>query len=105
MRFAYSQANLAQGRDNQQKIQQEPNTFGALNGIDDVTQTSALDKRPTRKAGQAMGRLMEYLNNPEEQQRTDSWNASFAQSNEGAAFNMAKMNGGMLPEEGGAQDG
>ena len=105
MRFAYSRANLAQGRDNQQRTQQEPNTFGVMNGIDDVTQTSRLDARPSRKAGQEMGRLLEYLNNPDEKFRTDNWNQAFSQSNEGAAFNMAKMNGGMLPEEGGPENG
>ena len=45
---------------------------------------------------------MEYLENPEEQERTDQWNNAFSMSNEGSVFNQAKMNGGMQPEEGDA---
>jgi len=47
-------------------------------------------------AGQVGGRLLEYLQNPVEQQRTDQWEQRFALSNDGAQFNQAKM--GILPQ-------
>ena len=99
MRFAYTEGTLAQGRDNQLKQMKEPNTFGRINSADNVTQKAELDDSNSRMAGQVMTRFMEYMNNPQEQMRTDDWNARFSMSNEGAAFNMAKMNGGMLPDE------
>ena len=42
-------------------------------------------------------RIMEYLNNPDEKERTDSWMAMFELSNEGQQFNQAKMGG--IPED------
>ena len=100
MRFAYTESNLAQGLDSQRKMETAPSTFGRINSADNVKQSTELDDSTDRKAGQVMTRFMEYMNNPEEQMRTDEWNGRFSQSNEGAAFNMAKMNGGQLPGEG-----
>ena len=105
MRFAYTESNLAQGLDSQKKMETAPSTFGRINSADNVKQATELDDSTDRKAGQVMTRFMEYMNNPEEQARTDGWNERFGVSNEGAAFNMAKMNGGQLPGEGEQQDG
>ena len=100
MKFEYGQANVAQGRSNQQKQQETPTTFGRQNSAESFKNAPQLDKPRNRMAGQAGERLLEYLNNPEEQQRTDNWNQAFNMSNEGAIFNQAKMNGGMPPEGG-----
>jgi hypothetical protein len=97
MKFDYSQTTIAQGRDNQQRIQEQPNTFGKVNSADDYTQASNLDKPKQRMAGRVGQRALDYLTDKDEQQRTNKWMEAFGFSNEGAAFNMAKMNGGMMP--------
>jgi len=97
MNFSYSQQTIAQGRDNQQRQQDTPNTFGKTNGADNYVQTSNLDKPKQRMAGRIGQRALDYLTEPDEQNRTNKWMEAFGQSNEGAAFNMAKMNGGMPP--------
>ena len=99
MKFDYSDANVIQGRANQDMARENPNTFATESGADRVSQGSPLDKPKQRMAGQMGSRLLEYLNNPEEQQRTDNWMARFGMSNEGMQFNQAKM--GIPP--GGAQ--
>ena len=73
---------------------ENPNTFATDSGADRVTQASPLDTPKQRMAGQMGSRLVEYLNNPDEKQRTDNWMARFGLSNEGAMFNQAKMGGG-----------
>ena len=95
MNFDYSQTTLAQGRDNQQRIQEQPNTFGKTNSADNYTQTSNLDKPRQRMAGRIGQRALDYMTDPAEQNRTNKWMESFGLSNQGAQFNMAKMNGGM----------
>lgn len=93
MRIPYSRATVAQGRVNQAKAEEQPNTFASENGVTDITQTSSLDKPKQRMAGKFGHRVLEYMNDPAEQARTDSWMDSFGLSNEGAEFNQAKLNG------------
>lgn len=100
MNFDYSRQTIAQGRDNQQRIQEQPNTFGTENGAGNYTQTSQLDKPKQRMAGRVGQRAMDYMTDPTEQNRTNKWMEAFGMSNEGVNFNMAKMNGGMPPPEG-----
>ena len=97
MNFDYSQANVIQGRANQDMARENPNTFSTESGADRVSQASPLDKPKQRMAGQMGSRLVEYLNNPDEQKRTDNWMARFGMSNEGMQFNQAKM--GIPPQE------
>lgn len=99
MKLTYSQPNIAQGRLNQQQGQETPNTFGMLNSAEQLTQTSRLDRPKQRFAGQLGQRYVEYMNNPEEQARTDMWMQAFGQSNEGMQFNQAKMNQGVQPQQ------
>ena len=93
MKINYSQTGVAQGRINQAKAQDTPNTFGTESGADQVTQMSKLDKPKQRMAGQMGHRVLEYMNDPQEQARTDSWMSMFELSNEGQQFNQAKMGG------------
>ena len=94
MKIDYTQSGVAQGRINQAKAKDTPNTFGTDSGADSVTQMSKLDKPQQRMAGQMGHRIMEYMNDPAERARTDSWMEMFGLSNQGQAFNQAKMNGG-----------
>ena len=76
MNFDYSKTTLAQGRDNQQRIQEAPNTFGKTN-FDDYTQTSNLDKPKQRMAGRTGQRALDYLTDPEERNvQTSGWKHS-----------------------------
>ena len=94
MKIDYSATGVAQGRINQAKSQDSPNTFATEGGVDQVTQMSKLDKPKQRMAGQMGHRIMEYMNDPAEQSRTDSWMEMFGLSNQGMQFNQAKINGG-----------
>ena len=91
MRIEYEKAGVTQGRVNQAKAQEQPNTFSTLNGTEQVTQASSLDVPKQRMAGQYGHRLLEYMNDPAETDRTENWMGMFAQSNEGVMFNQAKM--------------
>ena len=98
MKIPYSQTGVAQGRMNQAKSQDSPNTFGTESSADQVTQMSKLDKPKQRMAGKMGHRALEYLNDPAEKERTDSWMQMFELSNEGQHFNQAKM-GGAPPQQ------
>jgi len=93
MNFNYTDSSVRQGRENQNRASESPNTFATQSGADDVRQTTRLDKPNQRMAGQMGNRLKEYMSNPEEQARTDNWMATFELSNEGKKFNEAKMGG------------
>ena len=78
---------------NQAKQKEAPNTFTRESGAEQVTQMSALDKPKQRMAGQMGHRIMEYMNDPAEQARTESWMQMFGLSNQGMQFNQAKIKG------------
>ena len=96
MNFDYSDANVVQGRANQDMAKEQPSTFATDSGADNVRQVTQLDKPKQRMAGEMGNRIMEYLTNPDEKERTDSWMAMFELSNQGQEFNQAKM--GMPPQ-------
>ena len=98
MDFKYDPQSVSQGRQNQRRSREQPTTFGKIGGADDTQPKTKLDEPAQRMAGQMGSRLMDYLNNPVEKQRTDQWSSRFALSNEGAIFNQAKM--GLPPEQG-----
>ena len=93
MKIPYTQTGVAQGRINQAKAKEEPNTFATDSGADNVTQMSRMDKPKQRMAGQMGNRVMEYMNDPAERARTESWMSMFGLSNQGMQFNQAKING------------
>ena len=95
MRMNYSQSTVSQGRINQSKAEEQPNTFAIDNGSTSVSQSNNLDTPKQRMAGQFGHRAMEYMNDPDEQARTDAWMEAFGLSNEGMEFNQAKINGGL----------
>jgi len=95
MKLNYTQSGVAQGRMNQSKQKTTPNTFTRESGAEQVTQISKLDKPKQRMAGQMGNRILEYMNDPAEQARTDSWMSMFGLSNQGMQFNQAKINGGV----------
>jgi len=96
MKFDYDPASVAQGKQNQNQAEEQPNTFAKESGADRVNQRTQLDKPKQRMAGMIGNRMMEYLSNPMEQNRVAGWMEMFSQSNEGMQFNAAKM--GIPPE-------
>ena len=99
MNFNYSDASVVQGRSNQDKAKEQPAIFGTESNADRVNQVTRLDKPKQRMAGEMGHRIMEYLENPDEKERTDSWMEMFELSNEGKEFNQAKLEGGLEETE------
>ncbi len=93
MNFNYSDANVSQGRENQNRTRETPATFATSSGAEDIRQQTRMDVPKQRMAGQVGSRLMDYMTDPNEKVRTDSWMGMFELSNEGQMFNQAKMGG------------
>ena len=70
MKFDYEPSNVAQGRQQQQKQIERPATFGTQNNTEVITQATRLDKPQQRMAGQMGERILEFMENPQEQERT-----------------------------------
>ena len=95
----FNSQQIQQGRLNAQASEETPGTFGETNGADTAAATKDLAKSPQRMAGQMGARAMSLMDDPVEQQRTQSWMQQFGLSNQGAEFNQAKMMGGMPPQQ------
>lgn len=92
-----NQETIVQGRRNQLEANETPQSFTIENGVvqSEATGDLANKTRGNRMAGEMGQRALTLMNNPEELQRTQQWMEAFAQSNDGAQWNMAKMNGGV----------
>ena len=88
---------IQQGRQNQLEANETPASFTMENGVvrSEDTGDLAFKARSNRMAGEMGARAIELMNDPEELKRTQSWMEAFSQSNQGAEWNMARMNGGM----------
>ena len=93
----FNQKDIQNGRLNQQKSRETPNSFASTNGTTEVQPTGDLSKSNRRMAGEVGSRAMEIMNNPQEQQRTANWMKMFGTSNQGAQWNAAKM--GVVTEQ------
>ena len=87
----FSRQAIQQGRLNQQKTEETPESFGTIDGTAQVRPTRELDIGSQRMAGQMGARALSMMNNPVEQQRTAGWMQRFGMSNQGYQFNQAKM--------------
>ena len=88
---------IRQGRKNQLEANETPQSFTVENGATRTNDTGDLSKRarPSRMAGEMGERALVLMNDPNEAKRTDFWMQAFGESNQGAEWNMAKMNGGV----------
>ena len=93
----FHQKDIQNGRLNQQKSRETPNSFASTNGTTEVNPTGDLSKSNRRMAGEVGSRAMDLMNNPEEVKRTANWMKMFGTSNQGAEWNAAKM--GVPPQE------
>lgn len=93
----YSKETLMQGRLNQAKAKETPNSFAIENGTAQVNETSKMDGGDPRMAGAEGQRAIQMMNNPVEFNRTMKWMNLFGQSNQGVQWNMGKM-GGVPPQ-------
>ena len=98
MKMNYSRQSVTQGQINKAKAEEQPNTFAVDNGQSAVTPRNSLDIPKQRMAGQFGHRVLEYMNDPDERARTDTWMNAFNLSNEGMEFNQAKINGAPPPQ-------
>ena len=97
MKQTYSRETLVQGRMNQSKAKETPNSFAIENGAALVNETNAMDAGDKRMAGVEGQRAMTLLQDPMEANRTMKWMDAFGLSNQGAEWNMSKM-GGVPPQ-------
>ena len=96
MKMNYTPESLSQGRANEQKAKETPNSFAMQDGVSAVEKTAPLDRTAQDRMAGGMGaRAMQMLNDPAEQERVAGWMASFGMSNQGMEWNQAKMMGGM----------
>lgn len=98
MKQEFSKELIAQGRINQARGKETPNAFAMQNGTAKVNETNAMDAGDKRMAGVEGQRAQTMLNDPAEADRTMKWMDAFGLSNQGAEFNMSKMNGGVPPQ-------
>ena len=97
MKISYPRETLVQGRMNQSKAKETPNSFAVENGTAQVNETNAMDAGDKRMAGVEGQRAITLMNDPAEANRTMKWMNAFGLSNQGAQWNMSKM-GGMPPQ-------
>lgn len=97
MKHDYRRETLVQGRMNQSKAKETPNSFAIENGAAVVNETAAMDAGDKRMAGVEGQRAITLLNDKDEAMRTMKWMDAFGLSNQGAEWNMSKM-GGMPPQ-------
>ena len=83
---------IINGTRRKKELESNPATFSNDSGVANFDPRRPLDSyRGTRMAGQVGARALALMNDPMEAQRVDEWMNQFGQSNEGAEFNMAKM--------------
>lgn len=93
----WNKETIVQGRMNQARANETPNSFATLNGESQVNETNSLDTTDPRMAGQEGARAMQLMTDPAEIKRTENWMGAFGMSNQGMMWNQAKMLGGVLP--------
>ena len=84
MRFKLSPETVNQGRDTQ------------------INKSARGQNETQRMAGDKIASFADQMKGGKDTGDAAEWNKRFSMSNEGAAFNMAKMNGGVMP---GTEDG
>ena len=94
----YSREAIQQGRMNQEKSAETPETFATIDGATAERPTRELSVQNTRMAGTVGARALAMMNNKEEIDRTADWMAKFGMSNQGVEWNQGKM-GGMDPQQ------
>ena len=89
--MSFNPKDIQNGRLNQQKSRETPNSFASTNGTTEANPTGDLSKSSRRMAGQMGTRAMDLMNNPVERQRTINWMNMFGTTNQGLQWNAAKM--------------
>ena len=95
--MTFDRRAIQQGRLNQQKAEETPNSFATEDGAPVVNPTGDLSKSNRRMAGQQGARAIEMMTNPDEQKRVAQWMQMFGMTNQGMQWNAAKMG---LPPQG-----
>ena len=86
----FTRQDLQEGQRKSQELSETPSSFTNPDGI---------ERNNTRMAGTGGKFAMDLMQNPQVQQQAGDWMEMFAESNEGAQFNQAKMG---IPMDGAA---
>jgi len=97
----YQQQQILQGNRLKKEAEESPSTFGTLDGASFSEPGKRLDESGTRMAGPVGAFAMRMMTDPAFAQGLAKWDEMFVQSNEGLAFNQAKMalQQGMNPDQ------
>ncbi len=88
----FNQKDIQNGRLNQQKSRETPNSFASTNGTTEVNPTGDLSKSNRRMAGEVGSRALDLMKNPEETKRTTNWMKMFETTSYSMQnWNAAKM--------------
>lgn len=93
----FSREAIQQGRMNQEKSAETPETFATIDSAAADRPSRELSVQNSRMAGTVGARALAMMNNKEEIDRTADWMAKFGMSNQGVEWNQGKM-GGMEPQ-------
>ena len=77
MKMNLSQQDLLQGRTNQNRTKETPNSFALDNSATNINPGNDLDKQSGRAAGPMGQRAMAMMQDPAEIQRTMNWMNAF----------------------------
>tara|TARA_X000001388_G_scaffold1415_1_gene1473 strand:- start:1779 stop:2111 length:333 start_codon:yes stop_codon:yes gene_type:complete len=92
MTVQYDRQVLVEGNRKRAQAAERPSTFARYNDEVNVIPSGSLQMdNQTRMAGQMGARALELMSNPAAMQNVSNWMNQFGQSNQGAQFNMAKM--------------
>ncbi len=85
----YSPQDIKQGVDLKKQAEENPSNFGILGSATERNAAGVGGK--SRMAGPMGARALNMLNDPEEHERTKNWMQKFSLSNEGMAFDAARI--------------
>ena len=91
MNEQFDRNSILQGNRLRRENTEQPVTFAQYNGAVEPIPDRNLDSYSQRMAGTMGSRALTLMNDPAEAMRTQKWMSLFDQSNEGFAFNQAKM--------------
>ena len=99
----YQPQQIIQGNRLKKEAEESPDTFGTMGGSSFSEPTSKLDDKTNnnRFAGPVGAFALRMMQDPQAAAGLKMWDEMFVQSNEGLAFNQAKMQlqEGMNPEQ------
>lgn len=97
----YQPQQILQGNRLKKEAEESPSSFGTMDGASFSEPGKRLDESGTRMAGPVGSFALRMMTDPSLAEGVAKWDEMFVQSNEGLAFNQAKMmlQQGMNPDQ------